>query len=204
MANYLSDNDIEFPDNAAGFTNDFWEVFFEIIKQIAPEVIPGLDTYTELKQSFDSYSGGDYTQSAESFAWAVVTIIPIDKAKDLFKLLKATRKSWKVFKMVKKLRGLSDEIVEGFKKTIFDSNKMSHIFDNVNHNLDSVVNFLGSRESVIAKVYEKLHSSPYFNQIPNSPVSLDIPFAGGFNGETIVVKVTKVNGIVRISTMWAL
>lgn len=180
--------------------NDLWEILFEVLKEIAPNLVPILDTYVELRSSFEAFNNGNYAQSAESFVFAAITLLPVDKLKDVLRLAKGLRKTIKIYKQSRFLRSLDNNIVEGFKKTVLDSNKMSHIFDNSGHNLVDVVSAAGDREKVISKLYERIHFQNVISTIPLSQTR-EIIVENVF-GFSITARLTNVEGVLRIGTMF--
>ena len=191
------------PTSPEFFDDDFFEIMFEMMKEIVPELIPGVDTYIELKNAFEAYDNGNYWQSAESFAFAMLTVTPADKCKDFVKVFKTGRKGFKIFKLFGKLKSLSPALAKGFKKTLIKLQKNDHIFRNSTGHwpaLKSVTKAVGGKENLVYNVYKKVFDSGIISTlITGIAKQFDIVI----NGVHIRGKIIKTaDGIIRIDDFW--
>lgn len=191
------------PTSPDFFDNDFFEIMFEMMKEIVPELIPGVDTYIELKNAMEAYDNGNYWQSAESFAFAVLTVTPADKCKDFVKVFKTGRKGFKIFRLFDKLKALDPLLAKGFKETLLKLQKNDKIFrKHPGHwpDLKNVTKAVGGKENLVFNVYKKVFDSGIINSLTvNTPFTFNITI----NGVHIRGTVIKLpNGTIRIDDFW--
>ena len=191
------------PTSPDFFDNDFFEIMFEMMKEIVPELIPGVDTYIELKNAIEAYDNGNYWQSAESFALAVLTVTPADKCKDFVKVFKTGRKGFKIFSLFDKLKALDPLLAKGFKETLLKLQKNDHIFrKHPGHwpDLKNVTKAVGGKENLVFNVYKKVFDSGIINSLSTGvPVTFNITI-NGIHIRGTVIKLP--NGTIRIDDFW--
>ncbi len=187
------------PSSVDFFDDDFWDIMYEMLKEVVPELIPGVDTYLELKSAMEAYDNGSYWQSAQHFALALLTVTPADKCKDFVKVFKSGRKGFKIFRLFDKIKSLSPELADGFKKTVLDRNKMDkHIFVK-KHNLRGVTKKVGGKENLIFEIYKKIHDQGLLQTFPDN---VPVEFTLNIQGYNVTVRGIKTNGTFRIGTVF--
>ena len=130
----------------------------------------------------------------------MLTVTPADKCKDFIKVFKTSRKGFKIFRLFDKLKALSPEIAEGFKKAVLNRNDMDFHWFIPKHNLKRVVKKVGGEENVIFEIFKKIDELGLSALIPNAPQTKE--FVINIQGIDVTVRLTKVNGVVRIGTLF--
>ena len=192
---------LELPDTPEEW-KEFADIFIEVMKEVVPDLIPGISELNSLKNSIEAFNQSDYSGATLELASAMVGILPVGKALKLIKKAgKLIGKSTKIFKIYIKLYKLNKPLARGFKKVIKDSNKMSHIFD-PKHKLTNLVNKTGGEKEALLKAVNKVQELGLDNQIS----------AGTFQkftnidvfGELVTINLFKdaSGDIVRISNMF--
>jgi hypothetical protein len=105
----LKDLGIELPQTAEEWA-EFGEFLITVLKELIPELIPGVSELNSLKNSISAFSNGSYTDASTELAFAIVGVFPVGKAWKIaakaFKGMKIVVRLSKAFKNAKKMRNL--------------------------------------------------------------------------------------------------
>ncbi len=119
----LKDLGIDLPQTSEEWS-EFGEFLLSILKELIPELIPGVSELNSLKNAISAFSNGSYENGATELAFAIVGVFPVGKAWKIaskaFKGMKIVVRLTKAFKNAKKLRNLIssnyDEALKAFNK----------------------------------------------------------------------------------------
>lgn len=105
----LKDLGIELPQTAEEW-QEFGEFLITVLKELIPELIPGVSELNSLKNSISAFSNGSYIDASTELAFAIVGVFPVGKAWKItakaFKGIKIVVRLTKAFKNAKKMRNL--------------------------------------------------------------------------------------------------
>lgn len=124
----FSEHNMSFPTDPTSWTPDYWEILWELIVLIAPELIPGIDTAVELMDAVQAANDGNWWQSSLSFAGAILTLTPWDKIKDSYKLAKAIGRANRWFDLIKRCSFFDAEKAYGLRHRLKIELNNPHIF----------------------------------------------------------------------------
>ncbi len=156
----LSTYNLSLPGNQSAWTPDYWEIVWEVLKTVVPELIPGLDTAIELKNAIESANNGDWWQSSWHFAGAILTLSPWDKIKDSYKFAKALGRANRWFDLIKRCSGYSDELARGLRNILNKELNNPHIFRKASGHLPDLnpaITAAGGTDNLLFDVYKKVH-----------------------------------------------
>jgi len=119
----LKDLGIDLPQTSEEWS-EFGEFLLSILKELIPELIPGVSELNSLKNAISAFSNGSYENGATELAFAIVGVFPVGKtwkiASKAFKGMKIVVRLTKAFKNAKKLKNLIssnyDEALKAFNK----------------------------------------------------------------------------------------
>lgn len=119
----LKDLGIDLPQTSEEWS-EFGEFLLSILKELIPELIPGVSELNSLKNAISAFSNGSYENGATELAFAIVGVFPVGKAWKIaskaFKGMKIVVRLTKAFKNAKKLKNLIssnyDEALKAFNK----------------------------------------------------------------------------------------
>lgn len=105
----LKDFGIDFPQNAEEW-EEFGEFLITVLKELVPELIPGVGEIISFRNAISDFNSGNYTDGSTELAFAIVGIFPVGKVlKSVGKIAKGIKivvKLSKAFKNAKKMRNL--------------------------------------------------------------------------------------------------
>ena len=188
------------PSSPAFFDDTFFQILLEILKETVPELIPGVDTYLELRRAVESYTEGQYYDSSLYFAGAILTVTPVDKFRDLLKVFKAGRKGIAIVRLFQRLNHLDYNLARGFKNTVIDEMRNPHIYSKKHWpGLKDAVNKVGGKENLIYRVYQDAHRLGLHRTAGPQATIFDITV----EGYPIRAKIVKIyDGSVRIDNFY--
>jgi hypothetical protein len=105
----LKEFGIDFPQTAEEW-EEFGEFLITVLKELVPELIPGVGEIIAFKNAISAFNSGNYSDGSTELAFAIVGIFPVGKAiKAVSKIAKGVKivvKLSKAFKNAKKVRNL--------------------------------------------------------------------------------------------------
>ena len=191
------------PATPAFFDDTFFQILLEILEETVPELIPGVDTYLELRRAVESYTEGNYYDSSFYFAGAILTVTPVDKFKDLLRVFKAGRKGITIVRLYDRLRRLDYGAAKGFKSTVVGEMKNTHIFfKKKGHwpDLKPLTETFGGKENLIYTVYDRAFQDGIFDTLITGRPSQFNLLIDGYHIRGNIIKLS--DGSIRIDDFW--
>lgn len=119
----LKDLGIDLPKNAEEWA-EFGEFLITVLKELIPELIPGVSELNSLRNAISAFNKGSYADGSTELVFAIVGVFPVGKAWKIaskaFKGMKIVVRLTKAFKNAKKLRNLIssnyDDALKAFHK----------------------------------------------------------------------------------------
>lgn len=172
IATYPSFKDfgIEFPQNAEEWA-EFGEFLITVLKELVPELIPGVGEVIALKNAISAFNSGNYSDGSTELAFAIVGIFPVGKA------IKAVGKIAKGMKIVVKL-----------SKAFKNAKKMRNVISsNYNSALASFnrIGRAGSQGVREISGSSKKHGKTFFDQLTKNATGTNTIYP---NGKPIIIK----------------
>ncbi len=98
------------PQNAEEWS-EFGEFIITVLKELVPELIPGVAEVIALKNSIEAFNSGNYTDGSTELAFAIVGFFPVGKAiKAIAKIAKGFKVVVKVTKSYRKAKQMTQAI----------------------------------------------------------------------------------------------
>ncbi|MDD3721655.1 MAG: hypothetical protein PHW92_04080 [Lutibacter sp.] len=124
-------------------TAEEWKVFFEILKPILLEVgiefIPLGGVYNSAVDSLNGIDSSDWTQITIGVVGIIMEFTPADQIKNLFKLVKNSKKGFKIFKLTRKFTNVIKDALDSGLKIVLDNNIIKFL-DNSDTEIARIVN----------------------------------------------------------------
>jgi hypothetical protein len=119
----LKDLGIDLPQNAEEWA-EFGEFIITVLKELIPELIPGVSELNSLRNAISAFNKGSYANGSTELGFAIVGVFPVGKAWKIatktFKGMKIVVRLTKAFKNAKKLKNLIsskyDDALKAFNK----------------------------------------------------------------------------------------
>jgi len=196
----LKDLGIDLPKNAEEWA-EFGEFLITILKELIPELIPGVSELNSLRNAVSAFNKGSYADGSTELAFAIVGVFPVGKAWKIatktFKGMKIVVRLTKAFKNAKKLKNLIsqnyDDALKAFNKIGTPGNEGVRVLVNSNEKhgktffeqlTKSGVDITSQTSAPTGMIIKRMpdYSKIQFRDFsgPNSPTTLStIEFLGG-------------------------
>jgi len=135
----LKDLGIDLPQNAEEWA-EFGEFIITVLKELIPELIPGVSELNSLRNAISAFNKGSYANGSTELGFAIVGVFPVGKAWKIatktFKGMKIVVRLTKAFKKAKKLKNLIsskyDDALKAFNKIGTPGNEGVRVLANSN------------------------------------------------------------------------
>jgi hypothetical protein len=135
----LKDLGIDLPQNAEEWA-EFGEFIITVLKELIPELIPGVSELNSLRNAISAFNKGSYANGSTELGFAIVGVFPVGKAWKIatktFKGMKIVVRLTKAFKNAKKLKNLIsskyDDALKAFNKIGTPGNEGVRVLANSN------------------------------------------------------------------------